>query len=125
MIGVITTLKTGFGFIGEDTTKKKFYFKFSDLIRFQMIKEGYKVSFEVEEESCGDDETEWIDAMRNLFRKGRLPQAPAAHKVEILRPEPEPEVFNPVILPGSISVEPSELLTPAFRSKTLLETVEE
>jgi len=102
MEGTLKTLKEGFGFIEESTTKRLWYFHFSDLTLFQMIREGFKVRFEKKDntqESSGDDETEWIYAMRNLFRKGRLPQAPAAHKVEILEsvPEPEPILFNPVL----------------------------
>jgi cold shock CspA family protein len=64
MEGVLKTLnKKGFGFIEESTTKRLWYFRFCDLTRFQRIQEGYRVQFE---------------------KKGDHPQAPAAHRVEIL-----------------------------------------
>jgi cold shock CspA family protein len=70
MIGVIETLKRGFGFITEEGTQRLWYFGFSDLTqheemlqRFQRIQLGDRVQFE---------------------KKGDHPQAPAAHKIEIL-----------------------------------------
>jgi cold shock CspA family protein len=70
MVGIITTLKRGFGFITEEGTTKLWYFRFFDLTqakqlleRFQRIQVGDRVQFE---------------------KKGDHPQAPAAHKVTIL-----------------------------------------
>jgi cold shock CspA family protein len=63
MEGTIKNIKRGFGFIEERTTNRLWYFNFLDLTKLQMIREGFKVRFE---------------------KKGDHPQAPAAHKVEVL-----------------------------------------
>jgi hypothetical protein len=63
MEGTITVLKRGVGSLEENTTKQKYFFKFSDLARFQKIEVGYQVRFEKKEDH---------------------PNNPAAHKIEVL-----------------------------------------
>lgn len=101
MEGTIKILKTGFGFIEESTTKRLWFFTLRDLTKFQMIQEGFKVRFEKK-----DIAREFEQKLnQGLFKDADIdfrnpnpskalrdsrgdhrgcPQAPAAHKVEIL-----------------------------------------
>jgi cold shock CspA family protein len=96
MLGIVTKMKNSFGFIAEEGTEKVWYFNFSDLIKFQTVREGAKVSFERKngKQKFKEDLNNGLlrdsltghrnPTLRKTARDVGFPKAPAAHKVEIL-----------------------------------------
>jgi hypothetical protein len=101
MEGTIKVLKTDFGFIEECSTKRLWYFRFSDLTEFQMVKEGFKVRFEKKnnEQQFNEDLNKGLlkdsltnhrnPTLRKTTRDTGIPKAPAATNIEIMAGQEE------------------------------------